>query len=167
MRIGFYGIVPVIYVNKIRALFSKGRFQSGMSMGYFIVIDKTFHDNESMHVHELRHIKQNWVVGFLLSLLATTVFIGCDQIFYQTLNFVLYWKYYYFIGSLLSPIYGMLLYLLNKRYRYWAEVDAFRAELKVISPEKKALHAMRYSVYITEYYGLAFARLDETIKKLL
>lgn len=66
--------------------------------------------------HELRHVRQWWVPVLLGALIAVALYLA---------GYVV-WNLPLFAGLVAHP----LLYTLSPRYRLWAEVDAYRQQIK-------------------------------------
>lgn len=125
--------VPVFYIEKM-----KGR-RAGVSHGFYIRILKKYKEDKGIHRHELVHCEQFYFVGAIAASIICFLMVssyGCE-----------------YAGLALAglPLHG-LLYKLLPKYRYWAELVAYREQLRFAKDREK--RASTFAGFIANYYGL-------------
>lgn len=103
---------------------------------------------DKLSAHELEHVRQ-WYVGVALGVFAASccLLLGLSE--WITTSLI--------AGILVHP----LAYMLLKPFRLWAEIAAYRKQLKCYADDRSAL----FAGYISNDYGLNSSVAD-AIKKL-
>lgn len=106
----------VIYTDKVDKAYK-------MSMLPLVKMNPTYKQDKGLHVHEYEHIKQYFMLFFVVGLICTPF---------------LHWVF----SLLLATSSHDLLYTFSAKYRQWCEVQAFKAQLKVGGSINKAAKAL-------------------------
>lgn len=116
----------------------------GCANGPVVRIQPKYRDDTGIHAHEAEHVRQ-WYAGVLIGVLAAltlTIFPALEK-------WSDWWPLALIAGCALHP----LAYLLLPRYRLWAEVAAYRIQLRHYAGDRTEMFAgfiaSRYRLEIT------------------
>ena len=168
MRLKFTKGIPTFYVDEI----DKG--VRGRSKGFWILIDKEYEDDEGLHMHEVRHVQQFFQLGIpvMLLLFFLTIYFSAGitpltlynfpEIIPQIHNLVPV-----SVLSVLGIFTHKILYNTIDKYKYWAELDANRVQLKYPPASKDYMRYVKlYARKIAYNYDLD-VDYDDVLKDLL
>lgn len=115
---------------------------------YFIVrIRPKYRDDIGIQTHEYQHVKQ-WYTLFAIGALAALALAYVPEL--------AQWRDYW-IAALLAGVFAHnLLYTLVPKYRLWAEVAAYREQLKYYPDDRAEL----FAGFIASRYRLDVSRED-------
>lgn len=132
--------VPVFFVDSL------GEWQAGRSYGMWILIKKTSKDDEPLLQHELIHSRLFYLVTFIVLCFMAALKVNIEV---MPLAFIV------------EPI----LYRTVQRYRYWAEVLAYRTQARLTKDHYRARDL--YAERIRKLYGLDPKITKEVVGDLL
>lgn len=119
----------------------------GTANGPVIRILEKYRDDKGIYWHEFEHVKQ-----WLFCTAVTAAVLAILQHLLQNIPLAV---------IILSTSVHSLFYLLIPQYRLWAEVSAYKEQLKHYSDDRSALFAS----YISKYYRLNISEA-EALEKL-
>jgi Flp pilus assembly protein TadB len=102
----------------------------GYARWFYIAIRPKYKDDKGIHAHELEHVRQWWV----LTIVGAALIAGACHILGHP-------YIYAALGTAIHP----LLYKFVRPYRQWAEVQAFKEQLKHHEPSYVTNLARRLS----------------------
>ena len=168
MQFNFTGLVPTFYVDKIG---KKDSSPLGRAFAFYILILKSHKDKKGIHAHEVTHVTQVWkwtmvtpiLSAWYLSTQSVTLGVFLDFPF----DILSIFKWELFTIGLFPFLIHPFLYRSSKKYRYWAELQAFRAEIKLKHGHDKQIAAASFARSIVTYYKLDHLDIDEVKSDLL
>lgn len=102
----------------------------GCANGPVVRIRPRYRDDAGIHAHEAEHVRQ-WYMGVLIGVLAALTISSIPS------QWSAWWPLALIAGCALHP----LAYLLLPRYRLWAEVRAYREQLRHYPDDRSRLFA--------------------------
>jgi hypothetical protein len=124
-----------------------GENNGGIAQGPIVRIREKYWNDEGILKHELEHVKQFWVFGGL----AISISI-----------ILLYSPFADYAGLAIAIAAGHpLLYMRLQAYRLWAEVSAYKVQLKYYAEDRTKM----FAGFISKYYNLDIS--EEAAERLL
>jgi hypothetical protein len=120
------------YTDKLKANVA------GQANGPIVAINPKYKTDKGLHEHEYVHVNQFYLCWFIAAVIVALV------VYFLQLNQI---NYFYCLTA--AGTHGIL-YLLLKPYRLWAEVSAYKEQLKHYPDDKSD----KFAGYITNYYDL-------------
>ncbi|GAB5378956.1 MAG: hypothetical protein Alis3KO_01090 [Aliiglaciecola sp.] len=121
----------------------------GKALTFISLINPKYRDDEGLHEHEKTHILHNWCFA-LVSAIGLLTWAQLDE----TNATYAYW------ALAVCPFIGNFVHLVSRRFRLWAEVKAYRVQLRY-SPQ----HLHHFVRFLVDNYNLKIN--DNKAKRLL
>lgn len=123
----------VIYTDDLGADFG------GTAKGFVIRIRPKYRGDQGLLRHELEHVRQWWVSSLVTAALLCAPVIGFDL-----------HPSWLFPAVVWSALPHRLAYLLSRRYRLWAEVRAYRVQMRYPDATGGSLSASRAAQFLIQ-----------------